>query len=237
MATPLNLQDQEQLDQLKHFWKQYGNLITWLVILALAGFAAFNGWQWLERDRSVKAGALYDELDKAVQAGDADKTARVFADLKERHGSTAFAEQGGMLAAKLQFEKGQLDAARASLEWVATNATEKQYQWLAKLRLAGLLLDQKKYDEALAALAALPSDADKAFMALAADRRGDILFAQGKADEARTAYRAAYDAMDASLDLRRLVDAKLTSLGAAPDEPAAGATAPAASAALAGASK
>ncbi len=232
MATPLDLQEQEQLDQLKHFWKQYASLITWLVIIALAAFAAFNGWQWLQRDRAAKAGALYDQLDQAVQAGDVDKSARVFADIKERHGSTAFAEQAGMLTAKLQFEKGQLDAARASLEWVAANATEKEYQWLARLRLAGILLDQKKYDEALEAL---PTEADKAFVALAFDRRGDILLAQGKVEEAKTAYRSAWESIDPVLDYRRLVDAKLTSLGAAPAAPAE--PGPAASAAAEGASK
>ena len=79
MATHLDLEEQEQLDQLKHFWKQYGNLVTWLLIAVLAGFAAWNGWNWWQRDQAVKAGAMFDELDRAAQSGDADKTGRVFA--------------------------------------------------------------------------------------------------------------------------------------------------------------
>jgi predicted negative regulator of RcsB-dependent stress response len=216
MATHLDLQEQEQLDSVKHFWKQYGNLITWVLIIALGGFAAFNGWQWMQRDRSVKASVLFDELDKAVIAGDTDKTARVFADMKERYGSTAFAGQAGLLAAKAQFEKGQNDAARASLEWVIGNASDKEYAVLARLRLAGVLLDEKKFDEALKAL---PTDPPPSFAGLAADRRGDILTAQGKAEEARAAYQAAFDAMEPTLDYRRLVEAKLTALGAAPETP------------------
>ncbi|KQW76376.1 tetratricopeptide repeat protein [Methylibium sp. Root1272] len=230
MATPLDLQEQEQLDSIKHFWKQYGNLITWVLIIALGGFAAFNGWQWMQRDRAVKASVLFDELDKAVTAGDTDKVARVLADMKERYGSTAFAGQAGLLAAKAQFEKGQNDAARASLEWVIGNASEKEYAVLARLRLAGVLLDEKKYDEALKAL---PTDPPTSFAGLAADRRGDILTAQGKADEARAAYQVAFDAMAPTLDYRRLVEAKLTALGAAPETPATVVTVPAA----AGASK
>lgn len=225
MATHLDLEEQEQLDKLKHFWSQYGNLITWVLILALGGFAAFTGWQTYQRDRGAKAGALYDELEKAVRGGDADKATQVLADMKERYGSTTFADQAGLLTAKLQFEKGRVDAARANLEWVAANAGEKEYRVVAQLRLAAVLLDEKKHDEALKVL---PADPPKSFAALVADRRGDILLAQGKPDDARIAYRAAYDAMDATLDYRRLVDAKLTALGAAPDATPA-AAAPAAS--------
>jgi predicted negative regulator of RcsB-dependent stress response len=83
MATNLDLEEQEQLDQLKHFWKKNGNLITWVLIAALAGYAAWNGWNYWQREQSVKAGAMFDELDRAAQAGDADKVTRVFADLKE----------------------------------------------------------------------------------------------------------------------------------------------------------
>jgi predicted negative regulator of RcsB-dependent stress response len=221
MATPLDFEEQQQLDAIKHFWKQYGHLITWVLILALGGFAAFNGWTWYQRDRAGKASLLFEAVDKAAQAGDVDKASRAFSDMKERYASTAYAQQSGLMLAKLQFEKGQADAARASLEWVASQAAEKEYQLVAKLRLAGLLLDEKKYDDALKAL---PADAPPAFAALVADRRGDILLAQGKPDDARAAFRLAYDSMEPGLDYRRLVDAKLTALGVA--APAAAASAP-----------
>lgn len=213
MATRLDIGEQEQLDQLKDFWKAYGNLITWVLIIALGGFAAFNGWQWWQRDRAHKAAVLYDELDKAVKAGDAERTTRVFGDIRERYGSTTYAEQAGLAAAKLLFEKGQIDAARANLEWVAANAAQSEYRLIARLRLAGVLLDQKKYDEALAQL---PADAPPAFAGLVADRRGDILQAQGKAEEAKAAYRVAWEALPPTTEYRRLVDAKLTALGAPP---------------------
>ncbi|HXD08324.1 MAG TPA: tetratricopeptide repeat protein [Burkholderiaceae bacterium] len=231
MATHLDLEEQEQLDQLKHFWKQYGNLITWVLILALGGFAAFNGWHWYQRDRAGRAGVLFDELDRAAQTGDADRATRVFSDMREHYPSTAYAEQAGLLAAKVQFEKGKLDAARESLQWVAANAVEPEYQLLARVRLAGVLTDQKQYDEALKQL---PADAPKPFEALVADRRGDILLAQGKKDEAKAAYQQAYQAMGPEVEYRRLIEAKLTSLGAAPAPEAA---ASAASAPAAGASQ
>ncbi len=221
MATSLDLQDQEQLDALKAFWKQYGNLITWVLILALGGFAAWNGWNWWQRDQGVKAAAMFEELDRAAAAGDADKAGRVFNDLKDRYPRTAFAQQGALLAAKLQFDKSQLDAAKASLAWAAGNAADDEYRSIARLRLAALLAQDKKYDEALKQLDEAKSPS---FEALVADRRGDVLLAQGKADQARAAYQTAWAAMDDKLDYKRVVEAKLVSLGAAP-APAAGASA------------
>ena len=225
MATNLDLEEQEQLDELKAFWKKYGNLITWLLIAALGSYAAWNGWAWWQRDQGVKAGSMYDQLDKAVQAGDVDQAGRIFTDLKSRFPGTAFTEQGGLLTAKLQFEKGKADDALATLSWVESNATEAEYQTIARLRAAGVLLDQKKYDEALKRLDAIVlKDAAAEFGALADDRRGDILLAQGKTDDAKAAYTKAWTAMDAKVDYRRLIEAKLTALGAAPATAKVGAT-------------
>ncbi|HSI60205.1 MAG TPA: tetratricopeptide repeat protein [Ideonella sp.] len=221
MATHLDLQEQEQLDELKAFWRNYGNLITWTLTLVLAAFAAWNGWNWWQGKQAVQASAMFDELDRVVQAGDADKANAVFNDLKERYGSTAYAQQAGLLTAKLQLEKGKADAAQATLGWVADKAGDDEYRALAHLRLAGLLLDKKAYDEALKQLDAVSSPT---FLGLVEDRRGDVLLAQGKKPEAIKAYQAAWKAMDAQLEYRRIVDAKLTSLGAAPeaDKPASG---------------
>lgn len=218
MATHLNLEDQEQLEQLKSFWKQFGNPITWLLIVVLGAFAAWNGWNWWQRDQAIKAGAMYDELDKAAQASDADRTSRIFADMKERFSGTAYTQQAALLTAKVQLDKGQADAAVVTLAWVAEHAPETEYRTVARLRAAGILLDQKKYDEALKQLDAAPSPE---FEALMLDRRGDILFAQGKKAEAQAAFIKAYAAMDPKVDYRRLIEAKLTSLGAAPPAEAA----------------
>jgi predicted negative regulator of RcsB-dependent stress response len=217
MATHLDLEEQEQLDQLKAFWKRYGNLLTWLLIVVLGGFAAWNGWHWWQRDQAGKASAMFDQLDKAAQAGDADQATRVFADMKERYPRTAFTGQGGLLTARVQLDKGKPDAALQSLAWVATNAAESEYQAIAKLRAAGVLLDQKKYDEALKQLDSSANAPE--FTALFDDRRGDVLLAQGKKDEAKAAFAKAWQAMDVKVDYRRLIEAKLTALGAAPADP------------------
>ncbi len=214
MATHLDLEEQEQLDQLKAFWKQYGNLITWALIAALGTFAAWNGWNWWQREQAISASGMYDELEKAAEAGDLATTDRIFTDLKSRYPRTAYAQQGGLLTAKVQHQQGKSDAARETLSWVADKASDKEYQTLAHLRLAGVLLDEKKYDDALKQLDAATA---KGFEALVADRRGDVLAAQNKPAEAKAAYNKAWQGLDSKLGYRRLVEAKLNALGATPE--------------------
>jgi predicted negative regulator of RcsB-dependent stress response len=225
MAKHLDLEEQEQLDELKHFWKQYGDLITWGLIVIFGAFAAWNGYHYWQRDQAAKAAMMYDEVERAAQSGDTSRLDRAIADMKERFAGTAFAQQAGLLAARTYYDKGNLDAAKASLSWVAGKSADEGYQAIAKLRLAGLLLEAKAYDEALQQLSgSFPKD----FVALAADRRGDILAAQGKKSEARAEYEKAYKGMDERTEYRRLVEVKLNALGlnpAAALAPSAAATA------------
>lgn len=219
MATQLDLQEQEQLDQLKAFWNQYGNLITWVLILVLGAFAGWNGWRWYQRDQGVKAGALFDALERSAQDKEVEKIASRFADLRDKYGRTAQAAQAALLTAKVQADAGQADAARTTLAWAAENAGDEALRAVARLRLAGLLLDAKQYDEALKQLdaAAVPG-----MTGLVADRRGDVLAAKGQTDAARSAWEQAWRELPERLEYRRLVEAKLTAIGAAPAASGAG---------------
>ncbi len=221
MATHLDIDEQEKIDQLKAVWKRYGHLITGCLFAALLALAAWNGWAWWERSQALKAASLFDELDKAVQAGEVDRTALIFNDIKERYPRTAYAQQAGLLAAKSQHDQNRKDVAKVMLSWVGENAREREYKTIAHLRLASVLVEENKLDEALKQLDA--ADATS-FEALVSDRRGDVFKLQGKKEDAVAAYKAAWRSMDAQVDYRRLIEAKLTSLGAAP-EPAASASA------------
>ena len=139
MSQQLDLQEQEQLDALKAFWKQYGNALTWILIAVLGAYAAWNGWNYYQRRQAEQAAAMYDELDRASAAAEADKANRVFADLRERFPKASFTAQGGLLAAKVLAEKGQLEPAREAFSWVADNATDEDVRALARLRWSGLL--------------------------------------------------------------------------------------------------
>ncbi len=213
MATHLDLEEQEQLDQLKHFWNTYGTLITTVVVLAALAFAGWNGWQYYQRNKAAGAAALYDELQRGAEAGDTARVERALADMKDKFGGTAYAQQAGLLAAKALHDKGNADASRAALTWVAEKASDPGYQAIARLRLAGELMDSKSYDDALKQLAA---PVPKEFEALVADRKGDIYLAQGKRDEAKAAYQQAWSAFDAGSEYRRLVEVKLNAVGVDP---------------------
>ena len=210
MAKHLDLEEQEQLDELKHFWKRFGNLITWALIVVLGAFAAWNGYQYWQRSQAAQASVMYDEVERAIQAGDTAKIERSLADMKDRFGSTLYAQQAGLLGAKALYDKGNPDAARAALTGVANNASDEGYKAIAKLRLAGLLLEKKSYDEALQQLSGTFS---KDFAALADDRRGDIFLAQGKKNEAKAEYQKAFKGLNERVEYRHLVEVKLNALG------------------------
>ena len=213
MAKHLDLEEQEQLAELKHFWARYGNLITWVLIAVFGTVAAWNGYQYWQGRQSSQASVMYDEVDKAVLSGDMARIERSFADMKDRFGGTVYAEQAGLLAAKTFYEKGNVDAAKAALTWVTDKATDEGYKSIAKLRLAGVLIETKSYDDALKLLSGtFPKD----FASLASDRRGDILLLQGKKAEAKAEYEKAYKGLDERTEYRRLVEVKLNALGADP---------------------
>jgi predicted negative regulator of RcsB-dependent stress response len=209
----LDLEEQEQLDQLKHFWRQYGNVITWVLIVVLAGFAGWNLYQYWQRNQAAQAAAMYDEVERMARAGDPAKLDRAWADMKDKFGGTTYAQQAGLLAAKVNADAGRMDAAKAALQWVAEQSADKGYQAVARLRLAGVLLDAKAYDDALKQLA---GEFPVELAALAADRRGDLYQAQDKKAEAVAEYLKAYQGLDAGSEYRRLIDVKLAALGASP---------------------
>jgi predicted negative regulator of RcsB-dependent stress response len=210
MAKHLDLEEQEQLAEIKHFWNEYGNLITWVVIAVFGAIAAWNGWQYWETTRSAQASTMYDEVERAAQSGDTTRVERAFSDMKDRFGRTTYAQQAGLLAAKTLEEKGNADGAKAALAWVADKSSDEGYQAIARLRLASILVQAKAYDEALKQLS---EPFPREFEALAADRRGDIYKLQGKRAEAVAEYTKAYKGLDENAEYRRLVEVKLTSLG------------------------
>jgi predicted negative regulator of RcsB-dependent stress response len=220
MAAHLDLEEQEQLEQVKAFWKRWGNLITWVVTAGLLAFAGWQLWNKYQNDQAGKAAAIYDEFDRAVQAQDLDKAATAVGDLKSGYGKTGYTSQAGLQLAKLQLDKGKADDAQQSLSWVAEQGSEPEYRDIARLRLAGLLMDAKKLDEAAKALDGVQSPD---FVALVADRRGDLALLQGKPEQAKAEFQKALAAMDKTQDYRRLIEAKLASLGVAQPDDAASA--------------
>jgi predicted negative regulator of RcsB-dependent stress response len=230
MSQHLDLEEQEQLEELKHFWKQYGNLISWILIAVLGSYAAWNGYQYWQRGQAAQSSAMFDEVERAAQAGDLAKLDRALADMKDKFSGTTYAHQAALLAAKTYDEKGKADEAKSALSWVVEKSSDQGYQAIARLRLAGVLAQAKAYDEAAKQLA---GSFPKEFASLAADRLGDIFMLQGKKAEARAEFEKAYQGFDERADYRRLVEVKLNALGVDPKAAIKAAAAPGAPASAA----
>jgi predicted negative regulator of RcsB-dependent stress response len=204
-----DLEEQEQLASLKAWWNQYGNLTSWVLIAGLTAYSGWTGWNYYQRSQAAQASALYDELQHAVDSKDSAKVLRAAGDMESRYGSTAYAPMGALLAAKSAFDANDLKSAKAQLQWAAEHGDE-EYKAVAKLRLAGVLLDEKAYDEALKVLG---SGIAPQFAGAMADRKGDVLAAQNKLPEARAAYQAALDATDKKNPGRQLIQLKFEAIG------------------------
>lgn len=204
-----DLEEQEQIATFKAFWNRFGNLIMWVLIIALGSYAGYNYWNSHKRTQAVEASALYDELQNAVTANDNAKAQRIAGDIQKKYEGTAYAPMAALGAAKTAFEANDLKTAKAQLQWAADKGND-EYKAIAKLRLAGVLLDEKSYD---AALKLLNEQYPATFSAEVSDRKGDVLVAQNKLAEARQAYTAAYAAMAKENPGRQLVQVKLEAIG------------------------
>jgi predicted negative regulator of RcsB-dependent stress response len=204
-----DLEEQEQIASLKAWWDKYGNATTWVLIAALAAYSGWTGWKYYERNQAGQASALYDELQSAVEAKDNAKVQRAAGDMESKFGSTAYAPMAALVAAKSAFDANDLNAAKLQLKWASDHGAD-EFRAVAKIRLAGVLLDEKAYDDALRVLT---GDVPAQFAGAVADRKGDILAAQNKLAEARSAYQAALDATDKKNPGRQLIQLKLEALG------------------------
>jgi predicted negative regulator of RcsB-dependent stress response len=209
MAT-YDLDEQERLDELKAWWKRWGNLVMIGLAVVIAAAAGWRYWQNHVVTQSLEAATVYEQLTRSLAANDAKAARDAGAMLIDQYKGTAYAPRAALLMAKLNIGAKDLKSAQAQLEWAAANSKEPAVKDLARLRLAGVQLDQREYDAALKTLSSTHSDAfDFRFL----DLKGDVLLAQGKPADARAAYQAAFGKMAEDNPYRNIVELKLDALG------------------------
>jgi len=206
-----DLEEQEQLDVLKAWWKRNGNT----VLLGITAFAAvmvgIQGWRYYQKNQQQQAAMVYEAMQGGIQNKDIKLIRNATGQLIEKYPSTPYASRAALLAAGANYESGDVKSAKAQLQWVTEHAKEDGVRDIARLRLAGILLDEKTNEEALKVL---ESPHGEAFVGLFADLKGDVLVAQGKVADARAAYKAALEKMDEKSPYRQVVQMKLDGLGA-----------------------
>ena len=207
-----DLDEQEKLGDLKAWWARFGNYVTAGVTVVALIIAANQGWKYYTGKQAAEAASLYFALSDAATKNEAAKAKDAVAQLVEKFPGTGYASRGALLAAKVAFDAGDLPAAKTQLEWVVANSKELEITSIARLRLAAVLLDQKQYDAAVAALDAKHSDS---FDGLFLDMKGDIFNLQGKSADAKTAYEAALVKLDAKGSMKQYTQVKLDAVTAA----------------------
>lgn len=206
----LNQQEQESVAAFTAFWKRWGLQLGTFVFAILLGFAAWSGYGWYKTRQATQAADLYSQILQNAQQSQIEKLNTNFANLKSQYPNTMQAQQAALLVARIMYEKGKLVESQAALDFAASNTSNLSLQSAARIQLAGILVEQKKYDEALAQVNSgiIPS-----YTALAADRKGDIYALQNKAKEAIAAYTTAHQAMPTDQPYRQLIALKLSRLG------------------------
>ena len=205
-----NLEEQENIDALKAWWSDNGRLVIAAVIAFVLGIGGIQGWRHYKSEQSMKSAVLFYDLEEAMRTGDRNKVEELARRLTAEFSGTSHAARGALLAGRVAAEAGDRDKAVESLRWVADNAKDESLRALGGLRLSAVLLDEGRLDEALAAVVAPPGEA---FAALFADARGDVLVAQGKIEEAKSAYQIALDKLPKSAAYRNVVEIKRDALG------------------------
>lgn len=204
-------EEQETLDSLKAWWSNWGNALTWVLLVVLLALAGWSGWNYWQRRQTTEAALLYEQFQQATTAGDLAHVKRVTSDMAQSFARTPYAQMTALGAATALYRSGDASGAKAQLQWTIDHASDDAYREIARIRLAGVLLDEKSYDAGLALLDAKREDP---FTALRADRRGDLLAASGKTDAARGAYRDALRQLAAAdTSAHELIQFKLDALG------------------------
>ncbi|HKP66291.1 MAG TPA: tetratricopeptide repeat protein [Casimicrobiaceae bacterium] len=207
-----DLEEQDQIDELKAWWDRYGGAVTVGLVLAVLVIGGVQGWRWWNGKRAEDASVLYSAVSDASRAKDPAKAKDAIAQITDKYAGTGYAPRAALLYAKMLYDSGDRDGAKAQYTWAAEHAKEDEIQAIARFRLAQVQVDQKQYDAALATLDAKHPDA---FDGVFADLRGDALAAAGRTADARTAYETALAKLDAKSQYRTYVQVKHDTLGGA----------------------
>jgi predicted negative regulator of RcsB-dependent stress response len=207
-----DLEEQEQLETFKAWWKQYGNYASSALLAVVVGILGYQAWNYYQHQQSAKASERFEQLTRLGYEDEKDlkQIKALSADLMENFSSTAYAGRAAVAVAKANLKANDAKSAEAQLNWAVDHAKEPAIRSIAILQLAGLQLNRKDYN---AALKTLDQSHDEGFEGLFSDMRGDVFLAQGKRAEAKKAFEAALEKLDASGRYYRYTAYKLESLG------------------------
>jgi predicted negative regulator of RcsB-dependent stress response len=211
------LTDRDQEEALRNWWRENWKWILAGVALGLGLLAAYTYWQKYQTQQAGAAAKVYSDFQKALAGNDLEQAGRLLNDLAGDHTNSAYTQQGRLLLAKRDVDAGRFEEASKQLRQVVDTAKDEELASIARLRLARLMIQTGKHDEALKLL-----DIEKAgaFAAPMREIRGDALVAKGDAQGARAEYAAALAEEAKGQFDRATIELKLRDVGGeAPAEP------------------
>lgn len=216
-----DLSDNEREEQLRRWWADNWLWIVGGIALGLGALAGWNYWQTSKLKAAELDESSYLAVLDALGRDDKQAAIKQADDLRKLHPKSPYADQSDLALARHAVDQRDFDAAVLRLRAVADSSRDAELRLIATTRLARVLAEQGKHEEALKLL-----DVTKAgtFVPLYHDLRGDILAARGDAAGARQAYDAALAATAASPPQgfdRAYVELKRDALPAAAAAPAA----------------
>ena len=131
-----DLEEQEQIDEFKAWWKRYGTLLTNVIIALLVAYSAVQAWKYYQTKQSIEASSLYQALTQ-VNIADVKAIKMQSAKLIENYKNTPYAGRAALLAAKANYAANDRKSTKAQLEWAAKNAKESAVQAMASLQFIG----------------------------------------------------------------------------------------------------
>ena len=207
--------EEQQVEALKKWWKENS---TSLIFGLLVGVTALFGWRYYvdqNHIHAVQASDLYMQVMRSTSLNIVDdKTIDMHNKLLNEYSDTPYAALSSLALAKSEYEKDNVEAAATQLELAVKYAADEEIKQIASLRLAGVYIEQKKYDEASALLNAAH---ETAFDAQYEELKGDLYVAKGDVAQARTAYDRAITLQGFSAS--KWLKLKRQNLGAAEDIP------------------
>ncbi len=204
-----HLEEQQELDDFKYFWKNWGRWLFALLIGAALGYLGYIIYKDHKISQNREAAEVLAQMvDKAQSKADSKQINADLLKLQQDYPDTVPAAQATMMVAATEFDAGRYDTAAGHLNWVLSNQKAPLIQALAAQRLAVVLLQQKKYD---AAIAALSTKVEADFEPLLLETKGDVYAAQNKAKEAAQSYQQALEKLPKDAIERELLQMKLDS--------------------------
>ena len=179
------LTDTEREEQVRTFVRENLLFLLLAVALGLAGVAGFKYWQSKRLGGAEAAELQYESVIASLSANQPEQAEERTKQLRATHPKSPYADQAELAQARAAVARHDYDAATRMLRTVLDGAGDPVLRHVARTRLARVMIEQQRYDDAVSLLSL---DEAGAFAALYHEIRGDAFAAKGDGESARREY-------------------------------------------------